>query len=202
MADAAALCADLPKRRRAEIDGVHRHHRRTLRAAVSLERPDAEVILKRHRYALRQFFRARHHEAQAAEFLRRAAPQIRIQERGRRQEHGHRIFVDKRADHSRIQGIGMKHHAGTHRCGQAQSGREAEGMEKRQNPHDAIVRPQKEDLVELLDVRRNVVLRQHHALGLARRPAGENNRCQVIETGDSFASRKSCKRAHRQQKRR
>src|ERR1700730_9811355 len=100
MPDAAALCADLTKRGGPEIDGVDRYHRRAFRAAVTLQRTDAEVVFKGHRHALRQFFRSGHYEAQAAELFRSASPQVTIKKSRSCQQHCDGIFVDQRADHA------------------------------------------------------------------------------------------------------
>src|SRR5690242_9400454 len=162
MADAAALRSHLAKRRGSEIDRVHGHNWRAFGAAVAFERTDAEVVLERDGDALRQFFRAGHYEAQAAEFFRSAATQIVVEKSGSREEHGHGMFVDERADYAGIQRIGMKDNPGAHRGRQAERGREAKGMKKRQDTHDAVFRLEEENLIELLDVRGDVVVREHY----------------------------------------
>src|SRR5260370_26305062 len=54
-------------------------------------------------------------------------------------------------------------------------------MEERKDAHDAIIGVQQKDLVQLLDIRGDVVMRKHHAFGLTRRAARKNNRGDVFE---------------------
>ena len=111
MTDLAAPGSHLPEARRAEIPAIHRHDGRALRAAVSLQRTNAELIFKGQRNALRQLFGAHQYIFKRAEALRRAAPHIALQEGRRRHDECHLIFLDKPADHLRIERIGMKDHA-------------------------------------------------------------------------------------------
>ena len=64
-------------------------------------------------------------------------------------------------------------------------------MEERQDTHDAIVGVQHENLVELLHVRSNVVMREHDAFGVTGRAAGKNNRGQVVQRCGAMATCKS-----------
>src|SRR5689334_12859433 len=107
MTDAAALCANLSECGGAKVGGVHGDCGRTFRAAVAFVRPEAEVILERLRNAVGQFLRARHHETQASEIFRRAAARVSVQEGWRGEQHGYRVFADERADHPRIERVGM-----------------------------------------------------------------------------------------------
>ncbi len=75
----------------------------------------------------------------------------------------------------------MKDHADAGSRGQAKCTREAERVKERKNAHDAVVGVEHENLVELLDVRSNIVVREDDALGVAGRAAGKNNRGNVIQ---------------------
>ena len=59
-------------------------------------------------------------------------------------------------------------------------------MEERQDAQEAIVVVQAEHLFELLDVRADVVMGQHHALRVAGAAAGENHGGQIVQAGFSF----------------
>jgi len=150
------------------------------------------MIFELLRNAIRQFLRPGHNEAQAAEFFGGATARVRIQESGRRQQHGHGIFVHQCSDDARIEWIGMEDHSDTRRGGKAKGARKTKGMEERQNAHDAIVGMQHENLAELRDVRSDVVMRQDHALGIAGRPAGKNNRRDVVKCRRPLAARVFC----------
>ena len=54
-------------------------------------------------------------------------------------------------------------------------------MEERQHAEQLIFAAEHERLAHLLDVGRDVVVRQHHALGLARAAARENDRGEIVE---------------------
>ena len=139
------------------------------------------MLLERRREPVGQFFRGGHHEAQAAEIRRRTAAQIDLQERRRRQQERHRVIFHERADGTGIERIRMKHHAHAERGGQAQRAGETEGMEKRQNAENAIAFAKAKHLLQLRDVRSDVVMGQHHALGIAGAAAGKNDRGQRVE---------------------
>ena len=53
-------------------------------------------------------------------------------------------------------------------------------MEKRQNAQQHVVAAEVNDLVDGADVRADVAMREHHALGLAGRAGGEDDRQQVV----------------------
>ena len=133
MPDAAALCADLAKTRRAEIARVHGNDRRAFRGAVAFERTDAEAVFEGEREALRQFFGADHHISQAAEIFRRAAAHVGLQKSGRREQEGDAVVADQFADGAEIERAGMVHHADAQHRGKPQRDREAEGVEKGQD---------------------------------------------------------------------
>src|SRR5437763_1366804 len=66
MSNFASLASDLAKAGRAEVMSVHGHHGRTLGAAVTLEWPNAKLLLESGGQSLGQFFGTGHHHAQAA----------------------------------------------------------------------------------------------------------------------------------------
>ena len=92
-----------------------------------------------------------------------------------------RVFADERADGPRVERVGMIHHARADFRRQAQRDREAERMEKRQDAEQPVVMREIQDVAELLEVREDVVMREHHALRLAGAAAGKNHGGQVVE---------------------
>ena len=84
----------------------------------------------------------------------------------------------------------MKYNAYAGGGGQAKRPGKTERVKERKNAHDAIVRVQHENLVELLHVRSNVVMSQNDALGVTCRAAGKNNRGNIIQRCVTIASRK------------
>src|SRR5215470_16116686 len=79
-------------------------------------------------------------------------------------------------------------------------------MEKGEDPEDSVVSVKHKNLIELLDIRRNVVMREDNALGIPRRAARKNNSCNVVERSEPFAPRKfrqaSCRQHARYKHRR
>ncbi len=138
------------------------------------------MFLERDGEAVRQFFRAGHHEPQAAEIVRRTAAQVELQERRRGQQERDLMPAHERADGFRVERICVIHHARAQHGGQAQRAGEAERMEKRQDAQHAIARRQAEHLLHLLDVGTDVVMREHHALGFARAAAGEDHGGEIV----------------------
>ena len=193
MADLAALGADLAEAGGAEVVGVHGHRRPAFGAAIAFERADAELLLERGGQPLGQFLGARHHHAQAAEILRRAAAHVELQEGRRRQQERQGVLADERADGFGVERVGMVHHPHAQHRRQAKRAGEAEGMEERQHAHKAVRPVQAEDLLELLDVRADVVVAEHDAFGIARAAAGEDDRRQVVQRG--LASRARAERS-------
>ena len=61
-----------------------------------------------------------------------------------------------------------------------QRDREAQRMEERHDAEHRVVRPRMDDLVDRLDIRGDVVVREHHALGHAGRAGGEDDRGHVV----------------------
>src|SRR5215475_10626959 len=83
MADGPPLRAHLSEVGGAKVIRVDRNHWRAFRATVAFQGPNSEMIFEGLRDAFRQFFRAGHHDAQAAKRLRRAASRVSVQERRR-----------------------------------------------------------------------------------------------------------------------
>ncbi len=69
------------------------------------------------------------------------------------------MFADQRADNLRIQRAAVIHHPKPDRRRQTQRSHEAERVEERQDAHDAILAAEHHDLVDLIDVRAEVVVR-------------------------------------------
>src|ERR1019366_1296184 len=85
----------------------------------------------------------------------------------------------------------MEHDSHPDRRGQAKRSSKTEGMKERQNSENLVVPPKHEDLIQLLDIAGNVVVREYDALRVARASAGEDDRRDVIEArlvdcSDSF----------------
>src|SRR4029077_20764620 len=141
--------AHLAERSGAKINGIHGHRGRALRAAVAFKWSDAKAVLKCLGNAIRTLLCASHHEAEAAKLFRLAAARVGVQKCWRRKKHGDGIFVDECADDAGIERIRVKHNANPRGGRETERAREAEGVEKRQNAHDAVVGMQKKDLIEL-----------------------------------------------------
>ena len=58
---------------------------------------------------------------------------------------------------------------------------EAEGMEERQYSQNTIAAPEREGLSQLLQIGADVVMREHHTLGIAGTAAGKNDRREAIQ---------------------
>src|SRR5690348_15594981 len=86
----------------------------------------------------------------------------------------------------------MKHDANARCSGQAKRSGEPEGVEERENAHNAVVGMQEKHLTELLHVGSDIVMREDDAFGFAGRATGKNNRGGVVElcaaprTGESL----------------
>ena len=139
------------------------------------------MLLERRGEPVGQFFRGGHHEPQAAEIPRRAAAQIDLQERRRRQQIGHGMMLHERADGFGVERIRMKHHADAERRGQPERAGETERMKKRQDAQEPVVAVQIKHLIHLFNVRADVVMREHHALRLAGAAAGKNHGGQSVQ---------------------
>ena len=185
MSDFAAFGADLPEARGAEVVCVDRHGRRAFGAAITFQRADAETFLKCRSQPVGQFFRCRHHHAQAAEILRRTAAQVKLQERRRGEQKGNLMLAHQRPDAFGIERIRMINHAHAQHRRQTERAGESERMEERQDAQETIPVIQSENLFELLDVRADVVVAQHHAFWLAGAAAGKNHRGQIVQSGFS-----------------
>ena len=85
------------------------------------------------------------------------------------------------ADLARLQRIRVVGNAKAGNGGQPQPDGKSEGVEKRQNPQQAIGAVHVDRLLHGLQVRDNVAVAQHHALGHAGAAAGKNDRSQRIE---------------------
>src|SRR5260370_25198397 len=84
----------------------------------------------------------------------------------------------------------MKDDADTGGGGKAKRARKTERVKERKNTHDAVFSVQHENLVELLHVRSNIVVREDDAFGITGRAAGKNNRGDVIQRRGVIATSK------------
>ncbi len=155
------------------------------------------MILKCFRNARRQFFRASHHKTQTSKIFGRDSPCVSLQKRRRSQHHRNLILTHQCADGSRIQRAGMVHDSDSHCARQSQSSRESERVKERQDSQNAVIPVQHKDLIQLLDVRCNVILREQYAFGIAGRSTGKNNCRHVIEFSSFLISADSLDRANR-----
>ncbi len=80
----------------------------------------------------------------------------------------------------------MINHAHAQHGRQAERAGESKRMEERQDAQETIPAIQSENLFELLDVRADVVVAQHHAFRLAGAAAGKNHRGQIVQPGFLF----------------
>ena len=78
------------------------------------------------------------------------------------------MFLNQAADGLRVQRIGMIDGADTDAERQAECPREPERMEERQHAHDLVVTLHPKNLRNRLQIGDDVVMREHHPLGLAR----------------------------------
>src|SRR5262249_51080183 len=182
MTYAGALCANLAKLRRSKILSVDRDCGRALGTAVTFKRSDPETVFKCDCDPLGQLFRPSHHILQAAKVFGRAAPHIGLQERGRCQQKRDGVLADQGSNCARFQRIGMEYDPHSDRHWQTKSAGESEGVKERQDAEDFVVAAEHEDLVELLDIRSNVVVAKDYSLGIAGTAAGKDNRGGVIKT--------------------
>src|SRR5260370_35463811 len=98
MADSSALRAYLPKAGGTEVVCIHADDRGAFRAAVALERTDAEAILECQSHAFRELFRAHDDVLQTAEIVGLAAAHVGWQERWSGQEKRHSVTAHQRAN--------------------------------------------------------------------------------------------------------
>ncbi len=198
MPDRAALCAHLPESRRAIVVRVHRHHRRTFRAAVAFERPNAEAILERRRHSLRQFLRTHDHQPQTAEIFRRAFSQIALQKCRRRNQKRNSVLANQRADGAEIKRARMIGDANSDHRRKPQRHRESEGMKEGQHAEKRVVAVELHGLRHLLHVRHDIEMRQHHAFRLAGAAARKDDRRQIVKTRTTLAAQHALEQTRRQ----
>src|SRR5262249_29300071 len=139
MADLSPFTAHLSKACGTEIVSVHRNSRRAFGATITFQGPDAELFLERKSQSLGKFLRAGHDNAQTAEVFSRAAAQIKLQESGCGQQECELILADQWANCSRIERIGIKHHAKSEHGRRAQRPGEAKRMEKWKHAQQTIL---------------------------------------------------------------
>ena len=200
MPDAAALGSDLPEAGRAEVARIDRHHRRGFSRAVALHRSQPETILERRGQALRQFLRAGQDKLDTAKLFRRAGADVNLQECRCGQQKRYPVLAHQLADAAAIDRVWVIHRARAEQRRQPQRAGEAERVEKRQDAENPVIPIQRKRLANLLNVRDDVVVREHHALGCAGAAARENDRGQVVHRCLVFAAEKPLQQPNRQQR--
>ncbi len=118
--------------------------------------------------------------------------------RGRQQERD-AILADQRADGPRFERAGMVHDSHSNGGGQTQRPGKTERMKERQNPENLVVASEHEDLIQLLDVGGDVVVREYDALRITGTAAGEDNGGDVVEACLAGRSHRLLDESHRQQ---
>ena len=188
VADFAALGSDLAESRSAKILAIHRDDRRALRAAVALERTDTELVLEGKGDALLKLLSADEHVLQRAEALGLAAAHVGLQKSGRGDEECDVVLLDKRADGLCVERIDVEDDSDALDCGQPEPGHETEGVKEGQDAKNLVTAIEHEHLVDLADIRHDVEVREHDALGIAGAAAGKDDGCQLIHLcGAAFA---------------
>ena len=125
---------------------------------------------------------------QRAKALGLAAAHVGLQERGRSDEERDLVLLNQRADDLRVEWIGVEDHADALHRGQPKPGGESEGMKEGQDAENLVAAAEHEDLADLADVRHDVEVREHDALGIAGAAAGKDDRGQLIHLcGAAFA---------------
>ena len=127
-----------------------------------------------------QFFRAREKHLHGAEIVRLAAPHVRPQKRRRGKHDRHAVLAAEFSHLAGFQRRIMIHALRIEREHRPKRDRVAEGMEERQNAQQHVVLGQADDFIDGVDVRADVVVREHDALGPARRAGSENHREQIV----------------------
>src|SRR5260370_36769890 len=130
MADSSALRAYLPKAGGTEVACIDADDRGAFRAAVALERANAEAILECQSHAFRELFRAHDDVLQAAEIVGLAAAHVGLQKRWSGQEKGHSVAAHQRSNRAEVQRVRMIDDANAKRGGKPESHGEAPAMQQ------------------------------------------------------------------------
>src|SRR5579864_1329844 len=180
MPNSALARAALHNARSSIIENVHGHHRRTFRAAVTFQRTDAKLVFKCAGHPFWKFFRTYQDTAQAGEILSGNTPRVSLQESRGGNHESDAVFPREFADNLRIQRAGMEYHAHTIRSREPQGYGKTERMEERQNAHEFVFARKRKHLRHLPNIGQHVMMREHHAFGLARASAGKNDGSQIV----------------------
>ena len=89
------------------------------------------------------------------------------------------MVCHERSNRSCIERIGVEDHAQSARQRQHEGSRKSEGVEEGQDAEYPVVAVESEALVELRDVRNDIVVREHDALGIAGAAAGKDHRSEI-----------------------
>src|SRR6516225_8695759 len=103
MPDLPPLRGHLPESRPAKVLAIDGHDWRTLRTAISLQRPNAELIFERHGHAVLQLLRSHQDILQRTKALGRAAPAVLLQKHRDCDKECDLVLLYDRADHLGIQ---------------------------------------------------------------------------------------------------
>src|ERR1035438_1064730 len=181
MPDLAASSAHLHEARSAKVTAIHGNYWRALGASITLQRTNTENVFKGQRNTFRKLFRADQDILQAAEALWRATLQIGLQKGWCRDQECNFVFADKLADNFRIQRVGMIDNTNAVHRGHPQSCHKSKRVEERQDAENLVSAAEHENLRYLLNIRRDIEVRQHHALWIAGAAARKDHGCQIVD---------------------
>ena len=131
--------------------------------------------MKRVGDGLAQLLRAHQYEAETRELLSGTLARVAGIKRGRRNQQCSVVFRHYFADLRSLSGVGMIRSAASAHQRQPDGDREPEGVEEGEHAHDYVVVIDPEHLRHGLNVRKNIVVREHHAFGDARAAARKDD---------------------------
>ena len=179
-ADGPFFAAKLAGARGPVLGDVEGDDRRQFRRAVAFARPDAELFLEGIAQIDRQLLGTGEHDFERGKILRLAAPQIVPQERRGRHQNRHPVLPAHLAHLPSFERAEMIHALGIERERGPEDRGESGRMEKRQDAGHHVIGPKLQQVVDALDVRGHVALREHHALRLAGRAGREDHGQQIV----------------------
>ena len=199
-ADRAFLAIDR-RTLRAARRHVDRHQRRELGRAVAFDRPDAELLLERVAQRDRQLLGPGDDD-----FERARAPPARTAADSSAGTSAWRAGSSPSASRASLaticasSGVTVVGGADIQEQRPPQRDREAERMKERHDAQHRVARPRMDDLLDRLDIRADVVMREHHALGHAGRAGGEDDRHHIV-AADAVQAEHAVEHQRRHQKR-
>src|ERR1700679_3044162 len=138
MTDLSSPGGHLVKSRCPKISPIHRHHRRTLCAPVSLQGPNAKLVLEGQSDTLLQLLSPDQNILQRAKVLWRAAPHISLQKGRSGNQKSDLLLLHQPTNHLCIQRIGMENNAYALDRRQPQARGKPEGMEEWQDAKNPV----------------------------------------------------------------